>query len=304
MKPFIAALTAAVAFGAVSTQPSIAVSTPEIAHTRSPETASSRATITGPVLAAAGDISCSVNLASGTTCRAGSTGDLIRAATPRQVITLGDNQYEAGAYSDFLSGYDKAWGSFKAMTHPVPGNHEYRTTGATGYYSYFGAQSNQANEGRQRFTMGSGWTIIGLNTNCDSIDCPAQVAWLEAQLETSGACTIVYGHHPVYSSGDHGNIAWMAPFRTAMNAGGVDLYLAGHDHSYERFGRVSGDTFRQFVIGTGGKSLYGFNTVKPGSQFRSLRHGVGFFKLGSGAYVWRFRAIGGTVVDAGTGMCA
>jgi hypothetical protein len=95
----------------------------------------------------------------------------------------------------------------------------------------------------------------------------------------------------------------MAPFRRAMNAGAVDLYLAGHDHDYERFDQVNGDTFRQFVIGTGGKSLYSLAAIKPGSQVRSLRHGVGFFTLGQGAYVWRFRAINGTVVDAGSALC-
>jgi hypothetical protein len=295
VKHVIVALTAALAFAGVVTQPSIAVTTAPTVHTR--------ASITGPRLAAAGDISCSVNALSGATCRAGSTGDLIRRAAPQQVITLGDNQYETGAYADFMSGYDKVWGSFKANTHPVPGNHEYRTAGAAGYYRYFGERANRADDGTQRFRMRNGWTVLGLNTNCDQIDCAAEVAWLETQLATSGVCTIVYGHHPVYSSGSHGNTAWMAPFRQAMNAGAVDLYLAGHDHDYERFDQVNGDTFRQFVIGTGGKSLYSLAAIKPGSQVRSLRHGVGFFTLGQGAYVWRFRAINGTVVDAGSALC-
>jgi hypothetical protein len=219
------------------------------------------------------------------------------------VITLGDNQYETGAYADFVSGYHQAWGSFKSTTHPIPGNHEYGTTGAAGYFAYFGERANRANGGTQRFRMRNGWTVLGLNTNCDEIDCGAEVTWLETQLAVSGACTIVYGHHPVYSSGPHGDTAWMAPFREAMNAGVVDLYLAGHDHDYERFDPVNGDTFRQIVIGTGGKSLYRFGTAQLGSQVRSLRHGVGFFTLGSGAYSWRFRAISGAVVDSGSAAC-
>jgi hypothetical protein len=89
-----------------------------------------------------------------------------------------------------------------------------------------------------------------------------------------------------------------------MNAGAVDLYLAGHDHHYERFASVNGDTFRQFVIGTGGKSLYSLGTVKPGSQVRSIRHGVGFFTLGRGAYVWRFRTVNGALADSGSAVCA
>jgi hypothetical protein len=294
-KSLTAALSAAFMLAAVFTFPVVGI-TPS-------DGTPARERITGPRLAAAGDISCTVNAPSGAICRAGSTGDLIRSAAPQQVITLGDNQYETGAYADFMSGYDKVWGSFRATTHPVPGNHEYRTTGAAGYYAYFGARSNEANDGTQRFGMRNGWTVIGLNTNCDHVDCGAEVAWLERQLGTSRACTIVYGHHPVYSSGQHGNTAWMAPFRRAMNAGAVDLYLAGHDHHYERFDKVNADTFRQFIIGTGGKSLYTIGAVETGSQVRSVRHGVGFFTLGRGTYAWRFRAINGAVVDAGSASC-
>jgi hypothetical protein len=205
VKPWLAALTASLAMAAISSQPSSAVTTVTAAP--------AQASITGPRLAAAGDISCSVNASSGATCRAGSTGDLIRRAAPQQVITLGDNQYETGAYADFMSGYDQVWGSFKATTHPVPGNHEYRTVGAAGYYAYFGERANEAHDGSQRFRMRNGWTVIGVNTNCDQIDCGAEVSWLAKQLASSGACTIVYGHHPVYSSGRHGDTAWMTPFR-------------------------------------------------------------------------------------------
>ena len=42
-------------------------------------------------------------------------------------------------------------------------------------------------------------------------------------------------HHPVYSSGSHGNTNWLhAVVVPLLEAGGVDLVLAGHDHHYER----------------------------------------------------------------------
>src|SRR6266700_3011624 len=54
-----------------------------------------------------------------------STGDLIRNANPAAVFTLGDNAYNDGSATDYATKYDPTWGSFKAKTHPAPGNHEY-----------------------------------------------------------------------------------------------------------------------------------------------------------------------------------
>jgi hypothetical protein len=92
-------------------------------------------------------------------------------------------------------------------------------------------------------------------------------------------------------------------YRPVMNAHGVDLYLAGHDHGYERFIPTSGDSFRQFVVGTGGKNLYSFPSVHPGSESRIRAHGVAFFTLGDGEYRWVFRGIDGRVLDSGLDVC-
>jgi hypothetical protein len=58
------------------------------------------------------------------------------------VLTLGDNQYESGALDDYRSSYDPAWGRFKGRTYPAPGNHEYNTPGAAGYFAYFGRRAH------------------------------------------------------------------------------------------------------------------------------------------------------------------
>jgi 3',5'-cyclic AMP phosphodiesterase CpdA len=221
----------------------------------------------------------------------------------RKVLALGDLQYEVGAYSEFVNAYTPSWGSFKDKTVPVPGNHEYGTSGATGYYDFWGTQGRRDLHGFQDFTVDS-WRVFGLNTNCDKIDCAAEVARIDTALTaTPTRCVLVYGHHPIYSSGSHGNTAWMAQFRTIFNKHGVDLYLAGHDHDYERFGRVGIDSFRQFVVGTGGKSMYAFSTVQTGSQTRISQHGVGFFTLNSGWYGWDFQDIYGSILDTGAGSC-
>src|SRR5262245_30572838 len=50
------------------------------------------------------------------------------------VFTLGDNVYPDGTPAEFQNCYAPTWGRQKARTRPVPGNHDYRTPGAAGYF--------------------------------------------------------------------------------------------------------------------------------------------------------------------------
>ena len=72
-------------------------------------------------------------------CRQRATSDLVVDAGYRAVLALGDIQYENGRTLGFRASYDPSWGRVKSITYPVPGNHEYETEGAAGYYRYFGA---------------------------------------------------------------------------------------------------------------------------------------------------------------------
>ncbi len=67
-----------------------------------------------------------------------------------------------------------------------------------------------------------------------------QLLWLQTQLASSRAIwKIVYGHHPLYSTGSHGQDGDLVALRKALEPTlilyKVDAYLAGHDHNYERF---------------------------------------------------------------------
>ena len=55
------------------------------------------------------------------------------------VFTLGDNVYKEGTTGQFTRCYDASWGLFKARTRHAPGNHDYLTAAAAGYFGYFGA---------------------------------------------------------------------------------------------------------------------------------------------------------------------
>jgi len=277
----------------------------------------------GTKIAAAGDIACDPETDSfnggrgdGLECRQRATSDLLVGAGYRAVLGLGDLQYGDGEYSQFSASYDPSWGRVRAITRPAPGNHEYKTAGAAGYYRYFGAAAGDPKKGYYSFDLG-GWHLIALNSNCSAVGgCgvgSTQERWLRADLaaHASASCTLAYWHHPRFSSGEHGGDSEYGPFWRALYDANADLVLAGHDHNYERFAPQSPSGaldlnrgIRQFVSGAGGKNVRTFPTVRPNSEARDASSlGILELTLGSGEYSWRFRPAVGSFTDSGTGSC-
>src|SRR4051812_41246377 len=130
---------------------------------------------TDVVIAAAGDVACSVdepeyNGGAGTIdhCHQRAPAGLINRMNPQKGLMLGDGQYNAGSLAEYQSSYAKTWGAFKAKTRPTLGNHDYGTSGARGYFSYFGAAAGSSPNGWYSFDIGA-WHIVNLNTNCSRI---------------------------------------------------------------------------------------------------------------------------------------
>jgi hypothetical protein len=276
-----------------------------------------------PVIAAAGDIACdpetpAYNGGSGTTseCQEGATARLLIRGHFTAVLTLGDNQYDAGSLAAYQTSYDSSWGLVKAITHPAPGNHEYGTPGASGYFRYFGAAAGRPANGYYSFQIGT-WHLVSLNSNCSAIGgCGTgspEERWLRADLTSHPArCTLAVWHHPRFSSGVHGDNAVTSALWQDLSAAHADLVLTGHDHDYERFapldpnGRVDGSRgIREFVVGTGGRSHSGFLLIRPGSQARnSTTFGILALTLRPTGYDWHFVPVaGGTYTDKGSGSC-
>jgi hypothetical protein len=117
------------------------------------------------------------------------------------VFTLGDNAYPNGSLSDYANCYNGSWGRVQSRTMPTPGNHEYQTAGAAGYFGYFGSAAGDPTTGYYSYNLGD-WHIIVLNSNsaCGTISCAAgsaQEQWLRADLAANTkACTLAYWHHP------------------------------------------------------------------------------------------------------------
>jgi hypothetical protein len=99
-----------------------------------------------------------------------------------------------------------------------------------------------------------------------------QQRWLKNALQDSKApWKVVMGHHPIYSSGDHGlNSGLLKTLEPVLVKGKADLYLAGHDHEYERFQAMQGVT--HLVSGGGGAYLRNFDKPLPGSLVRVKAH--------------------------------
>lgn len=259
-----------------------------------------------PVLVGAGDIaSCS------------SSGDAKTASLianiPGTVFTAGDNAYPSGTLVQFQNCYGPTWGQFKARTRPSPGNHDYATAGASGYFTYFGSRAGDPKRGYYAYNLGT-WRIYALNSNCSAVGgCGAtspQTKWLKADLAANPRrCVLAYWHHPRFSSGAHGNHTKVAAFWEALYAARADVIISGHDHDYERFkkltpwGSYSARGIRTFVVGTGGATLRPFGTILANSLVRnSTTFGVLKLTLRTGSYDWRFvPQAGKTFTDAGSG---
>ena len=259
-----------------------------------------------PVIVGAGDI------ASCTTSGDEATANLLD-GIPGTVFTLGDNAYPDGTASEYTNCYGPSWGRHKARTRPVPGNHEYNTPGASGYFGYFGSAAGPVGKGYYSYDLGE-WHIIVLNDNIDPSAGSLQEQWLRADLAANeGRCTLAMWHWPRFTSVDgRGTAAHVKPFWDALYEAGAELVLNAHHHSYERFAPQRPDgtadaTFglRQITVGTGGQSFYAWGQTAPNSEVRNnVARGVIKVTLKSGGYTWQFVPVAGqTFTDTGSGTC-
>lgn len=145
----------------------------------------------------------------------------------------------------------------------------------------------------------------------------AQYNFVQNDLaQNPGHCILAYGHRAVASSGEHGIDAGaqrVRPIFTLLAQNGGDLFLSGHDHDYERFGRInaqgqnSANGMVQIVAGTGGTELRPFpGSALPSTIVRNANtHGILDINLNSNGWQGQFvNAPGfGSFTDSFSGSC-
>jgi predicted phosphodiesterase len=198
------------------------------------------------------------------------------------VLMAGDNIYSYGEISLAKARFEEPYApllSKDVKFYAVLGNHDIVKSNngldqinyqpfnmSDRYYSF---TKGDVNEGTVEF--------FAIDTNGNA-PWDAQLTWLDQQLAQSTApWKIVYGHHPLYSSGRHGSSpelkAKLAPIFAKHK---VPLYLCGHDHGYERSIPLDGTIY--IVNGGGGAPLYKFgrspHTAFVSSQFSFMTFDV------------------------------
>ncbi|HZB01579.1 MAG TPA: hypothetical protein VE800_05660 [Actinomycetota bacterium] len=297
--------------------------------------AADRTTASGdPVVVAAGDFACQT-LTSGegtATCQSGAVADLIRRIDPDRFLALGDLQYNNGKLSEFLRVWDVQFGDLKSITKPIPGNHEYGTPDAAGYFTYFGARAHPPH-GYYSFDV-ENWHVVALNDAlCGDDDCAngtPQHEWLEQDLANSDAeCTLAMIHHPRYDwrpwqkwvdvEDDTPNggtsVDFLVPLWRVLHGAGVEAVLNGDNHLYQRWApqdadgnRVAGGTI-QFTVGTGGRLLYSYGIPpRPANLLVTQNEAFGVLKLtlheDSYTYAWKSAPGQPRFEDRGTVACS
>ena len=203
-------------------------------------------------------------------------------------ITLGDNFYDAGMASPTDPRWKKQWeelyGPLGIKFYATFGNHDWVISDSPAAEILYSDRSASWRMPSPYYTFTAGNAqFFALDTNEVS---EAQLAWLDGELKKSAAqWKVVYGHHPIYSDGAHGDSATLKEKLLPLLKGRVDVYLTGHDHILNHVKSEGGVEF--LVSGGGGAGLY---KVKPGprSLFAESKNGFTIVEASSNELKVRF----------------
>jgi 3',5'-cyclic AMP phosphodiesterase CpdA len=180
-----------------------------------------------------------------------------RLATSPLVLLTGDNIYENGEIEKVDRVFEQPYAELLRQNtkfYAALGNHDIRTNNGEDQLSYSGY--NMA--GRYYTFSRQAVQFFALDTTqaIDSDDKSpwrSQLDWFETELRRSQApWKIVFAHHPIYSSGQHGSQQTLIDDLSPLFAEhGVQLYINGHDHNYERTEPIDGTTY--ITSGNGAK---------------------------------------------------
>lgn len=179
---------------------------------------------------------------------------------PDLLLLLGDNAYNFGTDAEYQAAIFNTYPETlrRVPVWPTLGNHETgQATDFNGKYPHFdiftlptrGEVGGVASgtEHYYSFDHGQMHFICLDSMTANRSPAGAMATWLKADLaSTTATWTIAFWHHPPYTKGSHDSdlepelIEMRNVFLPILEAGGVDLVLSGHSHSYERSFLIDG----------------------------------------------------------------
>lgn len=227
------------------------------------------------------------------------------------VLALGDLVYRSGRAVEFSDCYNPVWGGLRDRTLPTPGNHEYKTPGAFGYYDYWQDRAGPDRRGYYA-TRADNWLILSLNSEVDAGPQSDQGRWLRQTLNTAPEdCVLAFYHKPAFSLQERGDREDAVLLFDQLQEAGATLVLNGHNHFYERTAPMGmyGETNYvngtiAFTVGTGGKT----STAKPvlDTTAAAVFGSVGLLRLELSAdrfRWWYHDATKDKIADTGEARC-
>jgi acid phosphatase type 7 len=165
----------------------------------------------------------------------------------RLMIHTGDIAYESGTLAQYEDRYFAVYADLlrSFAMFPAIGNHDDGSV----FQQVFDLPLAERGHNWYSFDHGD-VHFVALDTNEIGAE---QAAWLDDDLTANQLpWVVVYGHHPPYSSGEHGSTtAFRQQFGPILERHRVDLVLSGHDHDYERVAPQNGVHY--VVTGGGGR---------------------------------------------------
>jgi tartrate-resistant acid phosphatase type 5 len=188
-------------------------------------------------------------------------------------LTVGDNFYPAGmsgpADARWDRDFDRLYGPLGVPFFPTFGNHDWVLADSPAAEIARSAKSAVWRMPADRYTFVAGPVqFFAVDTNLVT---RAQLDWLDRELGASTApWKVVYGHHPIYSYGFHGEDPATRDNLLPLLRKRATLYLCGHEHDLQV---LAPDEGVHFVIVGGGGAQPRPTKSGPRSEFAASKNG-------------------------------
>ena len=212
------------------------------------------------------------------------------------ILFAGDLAYDRGTIEEFRRCFDPAYARFRSRFWAVPGNHEYMTAGAAGYFTYF-AERAGPDQHRLLRVAHRGWQVLMLNSKrADEARLTPASSSSGSSSQSSRGCTLAVWHHPFDSSGPNGPNTMAARLwellynrqRRRRRVRARSPVRTARADERESDNRIPARGVRLFISGGGGAPPYqrararapfgaphlNARTAAPQARARSLRVGV------------------------------